>query len=53
MHGAPYTKEQAEVVLKNFNGKNFKNFDLGFNWVKTFEEKYLTPKIKKFTVSNQ
>ena len=48
-----YTKEQAEFVLKNFNGKNFKNFDLVFNWVKTFEEKYLTPKIKKFTVRNR
>ena len=46
-----YTKEQAEFVLNKFNGKNFKNFDLVFNWVKTFEEKYMTPKIKNFTVS--
>ena len=45
------TKEQAEFVLKNFNGKNFKNFELKFNWVRTFEEKYSTPKITKFTVS--
>lgn len=45
------TKEQAEFVLKNFNGKKIKNFDLKFNWVKTLEEKYLAPKITKFTVS--
>ena len=45
------TKEQAEFVLKNFNGKNIKNFELKFNWLKTLEEKYLSQKITKFTVS--
>lgn len=44
-------KQQAEFVLKNFNGKNIKNLELKFNWVRTFEEKFSTPKITKFTVS--
>ena len=45
------TKEQAEFVLKNFNGKNIKNLPLKFNWVKTLEDKMSTPRITKFTVS--
>ena len=45
------TKEQAEFILKNFNGKILNNFELKFNKVKTFEEKYSDPKITKFTVS--
>ena len=44
------SKEQAESVLKNFNGKNFNNFILKLNRVKTFEEKFSTQKITKFTV---
>jgi RNA recognition motif-containing protein len=44
-------KDQAEFVLNNFNGKNIKNLDLRFNWVKTIEEKYSAPKMTKFTVS--
>ena len=47
------TKEQAEFVLHNFNGKKIKNLDLKFNLVKTFEEKYSSPKITKFTVSKR
>ena len=46
-------KEQAEFVLNNFNGKKIKNLDLKFNLVKTFEEKYSSPKITKFTVSKR
>ena len=46
------TQEQAEYILNNFNGKIFNNLELKFNWVRTFEEKYSTPKITKFTVSN-
>ncbi len=46
-------KEQAEFVLDAFNGKNIKNLELRFNWVKTFEEKYSTPKTTKFTVSSK
>ena len=46
-------KEQAEFVLNNFNGKNIQNLELKFNWVKTLEEKYLTPKMTKFTVSKR
>ena len=44
------SKEQADSVLKNFNGKNFNNFILKLNRVKTFEEKFSTKKITKFTV---
>jgi RNA recognition motif-containing protein len=46
-------KEQAEFVLDAFNGKNIKNLELRFNWVKTFEEKYSNPKTTKFTVSSK
>ena len=46
------TQEQAQTVLNNFNGKIINNFQLKFNWVKTFEEKYSSLKISKFTVSN-
>ena len=46
-------KEQAEFVLNNFNGKKIKNLELKFNWVKTLEEKYSTPKMTKFTVSKR
>ena len=46
-------KDQAEFVLNNFNGKNIKNLDLRFNWVKTIEEKYSAPKMTKFTVSKR
>ena len=46
------TKEQAEFILNNFNGKIINNFELKFNKVKTIEEKYSEPKITKFTVSN-
>ena len=46
------TQEQAQTVLNNFNGKIVNNFQLKFNWVKTFEEKYTSQKISKFTVSN-
>ena len=45
------TKEQAEFILNNFNGKIINNLELKFNWVKTFEEKYSSQKIAKFTVS--
>ena len=44
-------KEQAEFVLNNFNGKIVNNLELKFNWVRTIEEKYTSPKITKFTVS--
>ena len=47
------SKEQAEFVLKNFNGKNVNNFILKFNRVKTFDEKISTQKITKFTVSKR
>ena len=46
-------KDQAEFVLNYFNGKNIKNLDLRFNWVKTIEEKYSAPKMTKFTVSKR
>ena len=46
------TKEQAEFILHNFNGKIINNFELKFNKVKTYEEKYSDPKVTKFTVSN-
>ena len=45
------TQEQAEIVLTNFNGKIINNLELKFNCVKTFEEKYSSQKIAKFTVS--
>lgn len=45
------SKEQAEFIRNNFNGKIINNFELKFNWVKSFEEKYSSPKITKFTVS--
>lgn len=45
------TYEQAEYVLNNFNGKKINGFEMKFNWVKTFEEKYSVPKMIKFTVS--
>ena len=45
------TQEEAHLVLNNFNGKIVNNLELKFNWVKTFEEKYSTQKIAKFTVS--
>jgi RNA recognition motif-containing protein len=46
------TQEQAQLVLNNFNGKIINNLELKFNWVKTFEEKYSSQKMAKFTVSN-
>ena len=45
------TREEAKKVLNNFNGKTINNLELKFNWVKTFEEKYSSQKITKFTVS--
>ena len=45
------TQEQAINVVNNFNGKNINNVELKFNLVKTFEEKYSSQKITKFTVS--
>ena len=47
------SKEQAEFILKNFNGKNINNFIIKFNRVKTFDEKFSTQKITKFTVSKR
>ena len=47
------SKEQAEFILKNFNGKNINNFIIKFNRVKTFDEKISTQKITKFTVSKR
>ena len=44
------SKEQAEFIMKNFNGKNFNNFTMKFNRVKTLQEKISTQKIIKFTV---
>lgn len=44
------TQEMAKNILDNFNGKKIKNIDLKFNWVRTLEEKYSSPKITKFTV---
>ena len=44
-------RKQAENILNNFNGKIIHNLQLKFNKVRTFEEKYLAQKIKKFTVS--
>ena len=44
------TKEMAEFVLKNFNGKIINDLEFKLNWVKTWEEKNATPKITKFTV---
>ena len=46
------TKEQAEFILKNFNGKIVKNLELKFNLVRTLEEKKSAQKINKFTVNN-
>ena len=45
-------KEQAEIILKNFNGKKVKNLELKFNLVRTLEEKKSAQKINKFTVNN-
>lgn len=45
------SRETAENVLKNFNGKKTNGIQFEFNWVKSWKEKYETPKIKKFTVS--
>ena len=44
------SRNVAENVIKNFNGKNINGLELKFNWVKSFEEKYSQPKITKFTV---
>ena len=46
-------KEQAEIVLKNFNGQKIKNLELKFNWVRTLEEKKSAQKLNKFTVNNK
>ena len=43
-------KEEAEIILQNFNGKIIHNIELKFNWVRTLEERYFSQKIKKFTV---
>lgn len=43
--------EEAEQVLNNYNNKTINGINLIFNWVKTFEEKTQSTKIKKFTVS--
>ena len=45
-------KEQAELILKNFNGKKIQNLELKFNWVRTLEEKKMAQKTNKFTVNN-
>ena len=42
--------EEAEEVIKKYNGKNINGIDLIFNWVKTYEQKFAVAKIKKFTV---
>lgn len=42
--------EQAEYVLNNFNGKSLHGLELKFNWVRSIEEKYSSPKVVKFTV---
>ena len=47
----PSNKRGCEFIRNNFNGKIINNFELKFNWVKSFEEKYSSPKITKFTVS--
>ena len=46
------TSEEAQIIINNFNGKTFNNLEINLNWVKSFEEKCLAKKIKKFTVSN-
>ena len=46
------SKEEAENILKNFNGKIIHNLELKFNWVRTLEEKKSAQKINKFTVNN-
>jgi len=43
-------KEEAEIILQNFNGKIIHNIELKFNWVRTLEERYFSQKIKKFTL---
>ena len=45
-------KKQAELILKNFNGKKIQNLELKFNWVRTLEEKKMAQKTNKFTVNN-
>ncbi len=45
------THDEVEMILQNFNGKTFHNIEFKFNWVRTFKEKYSTPKVIKFTVN--
>ena len=44
------SREQAEEIMNNYNGKTINNFELKFNWVKTSEEKLLSSQGKKYKV---
>jgi RNA recognition motif-containing protein len=44
------SREKAEEIMNNYNGKTINNFELKFNWVKTSEEKLLSSQGKKYKV---
>lgn len=47
-----FSHEQAKETLEKCNGKIVNGIQLIFNWVYSFEQKFPSSKIKKFTVSN-